>query len=685
MFKKIILTLFVAVLANIAIAQHTKEFTQTDKLFHEGKELFDQRKYSASFRDFEEFLKTTHPTDAGMIMEAEYYMCCNSYELRQADAKSRLENYLENHPYTPYSDRTQYMLGMLSYESKKYTQALNHFRKIDETHLIDKEKIDLLFCRGYANLQTGNTVKALEIFKTLKVMESRYQPTARYYTGYCEYVLGNYEAALPDLLAVETHPEFEDVAPYYITQIYYSLKNYSEVDKRADFLLKKYPDSKYNAELYRINGERSYATGNYIKAIENLKNYEKISPTVMRNDMYYLGISYVKTNQSQQAIQYLSKVTTQNDEMSENAYLQLGNAYINSGDKNNARMAFEAATRTNFNNFVREEALYNYALTTYETTTAFGESVKAFEQFIAEFPNSKHADQAYDYLSTVYLTSKNYRAAYESVSKIKKLNPKLLETKQYLEYQLGTEAFAASNYPKATDFFTKALTTAPNTKNITDIYFWRAESNYRTKDFAKSESDLLAYFNQPNVAKNQNYLQALYSLGYAYFGQKKYNEALNWFLKYVNLENKISTSVYSDALNRIGDIHFHSRNFDKATEYYDKANSSSSYNGDYALFQSAYTSGLQKNYNLKISKLEQLMTKYPGSEYGDDALYEIARACLMLENDNKAIVTYNRLVSTYPNSNLAPKALLETGMVNFNEKDYTNAIPAFKKVIADYP
>ena len=109
------------------------------------------------------------------------------------------------------------------------------------------------------------------------------------------------------------------------------------------------------------------------------------------------------------------------------------------------------------------------------------------------------------------------------------------------------------------------------------------------------------------------------------------------------------------------------------------------YNGDYALFQSAYMTGLNKNYNQKITKLEQLLSKYPNSEYGDDALYEMARAYLMLENNAKTTDTYNRLIATYPNSNLAPKAVLETGMVYFNEHDFDRAIPAFKKVVAEYP
>ena len=124
--------------------------------------------------------------------------------------------------------------------------------------------------------------------------------------------------------------------------------------------------------------------------------------------------------------------------MTENAYLHLGNAYIRANDKENARLAFEAA-RTNFDKQVREEALLNYALTTYETTSAFGESISAWS-------NSWKNSQTQRMLIksriiwpwniwllkiTKWLTN---------LSKKLPVNEKILEAKQYILYQLGTEA-----------------------------------------------------------------------------------------------------------------------------------------------------------------------------------------------------------------------------------------------------
>ncbi|MEI8085427.1 MAG: tetratricopeptide repeat protein [Paludibacter sp.] len=684
--KKIIaFSVLIISFAGTILGQHTLIYTHSDLLFNSGKELYNQRKYAASYRNFEEYLKTTEATQAGQIQETEYYLAANAYELRQEDAKERLESYLLQHPYTPFFDRSNVMLGMLLYEKKDYKKALTYFNQVTDKHLGNKERVDFLFCKGYACLDTKNFTQALAIFKELKGMKTRYDLSATYYYAYTEYTLGNYVAALPEFLKIENEAAYKSIVPYYIIQIYYSQKEYGQLNERADNLLKNNPNNKNNAEIYRIMGEIAYRKGDYATAITNLKSYEKLFPKVLRNDMYLLGLSYFELKDYQNTVQYLSKVTTDKDEMTENAYLHLGNSYIKLNDINNARLAYEASLRTNFNKTVREEALFNYALTTYQTTSAFGESIAAFEQLLTEFPNTKYTDKAYDYLTSVYLTTKNYEAAYQSIQKIKEPNTKLLETKQYLLYQIGTEAFTLNKLDKAIEYFTLSLESSSTGKYSAECLFWRAESYYRTNRSEKSIADLKAFFNNSYSESSINYITANYALAYGYFSQKNYSEALNWFLKYTAGEKNLKSNTYPDALNRIGDCNFYSRNFEKAETYYNKAASASPNTADYAMFQSAYVAGLQKDYSKKISKLENLITQFPKSEYTDDAMFEMGRAYLITNNDTKAIASYQRLLDKQPKSDLARKAALEIGMIYFNGNNFEQAIAAYKNVIFKYP
>ena len=91
MRKIIVISLIMTMLAGFTNAQHTLIYTHKDVLFNKGKELFNQRKYAASYRSFEEFLKTTDAKNAGQIQEAEYYMAANAYELKQDDAGKMLK------------------------------------------------------------------------------------------------------------------------------------------------------------------------------------------------------------------------------------------------------------------------------------------------------------------------------------------------------------------------------------------------------------------------------------------------------------------------------------------------------------------------------------------------------------------------------------------------------------------
>jgi TolA-binding protein len=476
--------------------------------------------------------------------------------------------------------------------------------------------------------------------------------------------------------------------PYYIVQIYYAQQNYEEVAARADELLKNNPDNGNNAEIHRILGEMAFAKEDYQTAAEHLKLYElsftdkKILP--LREDLYLLGVAEYKLEDYAEAVTTLKKVKQENDSISESTCLHLGHAYTKTNDFEKAKLAYSAAMNFRISPAVREEAMYNYALCTYQNNTALGESIKAFNDFLQEYPDTKHAEDAYRLLATVYMDSKNYRAALEAVNAIPTQTQKLREIKQYLRYQIGVDAFLQGKMQETVELMTEVIDNEPNTSVYkTDAYYYRAEAEYRLHQYELCYNDLRAFLAQPdNRSGNRN--MACYLMGYALFSLKQYSEAEVEFRRFVETADR-QQPVYADALNRIGDCCFNNRAFSEAAAAYGKVVELKTAGADYAMFQLGYVQGLQRRYADKVKTMESLVEAYPKSDYADDALYEIARANLQDEDNEKAINAYQRLITDYPNSNFARKSSLEMAMTYRNMRRTDEAVDAFKQTISLYP
>ncbi len=684
--KNLFLCISLLMLAFINVhGQETFTYDNIDKNFFEGKELFSQRKFAASLVYFNRFLEQKKVADSEKIQEAHYYIACEAYEMRRENAATLLGNYLQNYPYTQFKDKVYLMLGNLSFQKKKYKKALVFYDNVTDRRLSDEEAAELNFNQGYSYLAIEDYSKAMSYFKQLRGKKSKYANSAAYYYSYCQYSQKNYDAALEGFLAIKDQAEFSAFVPYYIIQIYYYKKDYDNLIPYAEKVLSENPSAPNNVEVNRILGEIAYQRNDYQKTIEYLKAYAKGNPKVMRNDMYILGMSYFNVFDFKNAANSLTKVTSVKDSLSQNAYLHLGHSYVQLENKNNARMSYRTASEMDFDKKVKEEAAYNYILTTFETTTPFGESIKAFEAFLNEFPDSEYKQRVTENLITAYMSSKNFNAARESLDNFKALSPAMKDVKAYILFQLGTEEFVKAYYDNAIQDFNNSLELATPDFNDAQVYYWRAESHYRNEDYELARKDYQTFFSKKGANLFPEYNLANYAIAYTYFQNKQYKESLPSFKDYVKGETNKKAPTYSDALDRIADVYFMGRNFNEAEKYYDLSIQTGSRSGDYAAYQKALVLGLLKNYNGKVTGMKELQTKYPKSDYQDDSYYEMGRAYVLLEKREKALEAYRTLIEKFPLSPLARKAALEIGMLYYNAGDYDKAIEAYKKVVAAYP
>lgn len=695
MIKKLSLIMALAAIMAVPVkAQWSQTYASDDANYNEGISLYQQGQYAAAQVYLQDYQQDF------------YYIAC-AFELRQKLAQKQLKEYLETHPYTTYASEVHYMLGVLAFErandksaavgQKGYSSAIKEFNKADIHELFRPHQETIHFYRGYARLQLSQPSQAQSDFKAIMSGSTPYALQAKYYYAYCQYCLGDYGKALKTFLALEDS-RYADIVPYYIVQIYYRQGQYDEVYKRANQLLANNPGNPQNGEVHRIMGEISYKQANYEAAITHLEEYENIftkqGMDLLREDIYLMGICQYQLGNYTDAAGYLERVKYINcDTLTQSANLHLGHIYHSTGMTEKAKAAYKMAANECFTNMTAEEAAYNYALLVYESSTALEDPANVLLNFRKRFPKSEHTNRINTLLSDVYMQSKDYARALASLETIDNPSRELVLTKQYLRYQLATDAFLNNKHQTAVDWFDKVITnsTQPLLQGmpaagvyLRESYFCKAESEYRLADYPAAKQALNLFFAQPTAEQSDNHQLARYLKGYILFQEKNYPAAQTAFADFVADADQ-SQATYVDALNRLGDCAFSQRDFLQAESYYARVQATGASGTDYATFQRGYTLGLLRRYADKIDQMERLVRAYPKSDYADDALYEIARAELQRENTPSAIQAYDRLLSSYPKSSLAPKATLEKAMLYYNSHDYDMAKVAYKEVIKNYP
>lgn len=669
----------------VVSAQQTEPLTNNRRLLDDGKELFLRHDYAAAQQTLMQYVKQNSQTETSD--EVAYMLTCTAYELNASDRLEQLENFLDAYPDSRHRNRVQALLASTYFFQEKYLETIATFKGCD-LELLSNEERDVCTLRlATAYQKIGNLQEASMWFSILKEVSEKYHADAVYNLAYIDYVQKRYDEALAGFREVESDEHYRKLSPYYIADIYLIKGNYEQARRIAGVYVEAYPDEPNAVQMKRIAGEAAYGMKDYMQAVQNLEVYCSEVKNPDRKALYELGMSYAQIGVYSKAAARLGEVTTTQDALTQNAYLHMGLAYLQLKERNQARMAFEQASATNYDAAVKEQALYNYALCIHETSySPFAESVTVFERFLNEYPHSAYADKVNDYLVEVYMNTRSYMAALKSIAKISQPGERILEAKQKLLFRLGTQAFAQAAFENAIECFSQSLQLGRyNQQTKADAYYWRGESKYRLEQYAAAAADFRQYLEFAQDKRTEEYGLALYNLGYTAFKQKQYSSAQTWFARCVQSGVSLQATVMADAYNRLGDCNFYARSFETAQQMYAKAAATDTSLGDYSLFQEAFVKGLQRNYTGKIQTLNQMITAYPSSQYLDDALYEQGRAFVQLEDSENAVKRYKLLVERFPDSPLSRKAANEIGLLYYQNDQYAAAIEAYKTVITKYP
>ncbi len=665
-------------------AQQTAIYYDPDEDLKEGIELFYKEKYGAAQDRFNRYLNRTAGKEATSRIDAQYFESICALRLDQRNAEVKIEAFLDEYPESAKANEAAFEMAKISFQQEKYRKAVRWFQKVNSKRLSSEEKTEYAFKNGYCFFEEKEFDRALPYFQEILASESEYTDDATYYYGYIQYLKGNYETALGYFLKLTEDKSFKGIVPFYIAQILYLQEKYEEVIDYAPGLMKN-ADNDQRTEIARIIGDAHFRLKKYAEAVPYLEQYRRGVSKMNRQEHYQLGFAYYMNNQLQEAVGELEQVKDGDDPLSQNSNHLLGGILINLDDKYKARNAFRKASILEFDKAIQEESMLNYAKLNFDLSIS-GETIKAFEEFLTTFPDSKYNDEVYDYLVKAFINTRNYKDALVTLDKIENKNSDLKSAYQRIAFYRGLEMFNNLRFKDAINMFDKSLEYGWFDAKLKALcHYWTGEAWYRLESY---DYAIEAYnkFLISNQAYNlPEYNLAHYNLGYSFFKQDKYTDAMSWFRKFTGRIGKSDDKLLTDAYNRIGDCYYINRSYWQAIEYYDKASALRSDDADYALFQKGFTLGLVQRPNKKIEELDKLISVYPKSNYADDAMFEIGKSLVEIEDKDGAITTFRKLISTYSTSSFVRKSYLQLGLIYYNGEQNDQALDMYKKVVNTWP
>lgn len=671
-------------------SQQTVFYDDPDATFRKGIDLIEKNQFGAAQHVFEKLIQNLPAGESVMRLDAEYLDALCDYKLDHPQARDKFSDFIRHYPDHSKTNHAWLHLGFIQYSNRKYRDAIESFEHVDPFMLGEQEHAEFIYKLGYSYLKNDNPGKAKEVFYPILNTLSDYQNAATYYYAYLTYKEGNYKDALGWFEKVRNDGQFGEEIPIYLLQINYEIKDYDEIIKTGTgFIGKNIPDKKKNSEACRIVGEAFYRKAYYSEALTYLEKFTETSKISLTHEQnYQLGFASYKTGDFDKASGYFQKTVSANqkDEITQNAWIHLADCYLKKGEKKFAQNAFYSASQLDFDESIREEALFNYAKLTYELAyDPFNQAMVALNEYITKYPNSDRIDEAYSYLTNLLLSTKNYQAAIDAIERSKTKNKEMKAAYHEITFKRGVQLFNMGHFEDAIEIFSKAKSGNTDQALATQARFWIGESFYRLGNYQKAMDAYDNFMVTPGASKLDNYLDAKYNLGYCWFKMKYYEEAIQEFEQFLLRPVEKKAAFQTDAMLRLGDCYFITKNYNEANDFYDKAIRRNSPDSDYALYQKSLAEGALGGREQKVSILKQLLNKYPKSSLTDDATFEIASMFLLMNDNSSALEWYKKLQTNFPKSSYMLKSLQKEGLILYNESRYDQALGVLKKVVEDYP
>ncbi len=685
--KQIILFAFLYIISKSTAAQQTFFITDPQANFKQAKEYFQKEYYSLAypiFRDLQSGLKYEGENDPGTnSLEIRYYaIVCGlkQFDSGSVESAKTFINLENDHART---EMMSFNLAEYYFGQKNYVQAVTYYEKAGIDNLSNKEIADLKFHQGYCYFTQKKFDQAKPLFDAIRQMpKNPNYVDANYYYGFICFYNRNYSDALTAFRVVQDQPTYSKIVAYYIANIYLIQNQNEKAIQYAAAELAK-GGQYYDLELKQLVGHGYYVKQDFGKALSYLEPYVSQSKKVSREDLYELSYCYYQTKNWNKAIEGFKQLGGKEDSLSQNSMYMLGDAYLKTGQKANARNAFMICASNSKIKTQKEISVFNYAKLSYELGYQ-DIALNELKEFMHDFPASSYNQEAKELMVSVLANTNNYKDALVMMDSLgtksplgKKLYPRIL-------YGRAIELINDGMLVSANDLLDKALKDPNNQTELPMLNFWKGETSFRLNRMDDAIHYYLEYLKSNQSSGEANPANAKYNLGYCFLKKENYKQAQGFFEQVAKNPRISSVPLEQDAWLRNADCYYMSRDFKTALAMYNKVIDYSWPASDYATFQKAMIAGVN-NGNEKISLLNGMVRKFPASDLVPDANMEIANTYLSNEQYREALPYLKNVLGSKENDALKPRAYLRSGIAYYNLDNNKEALNQYNNLLHQYP
>lgn len=569
-------------------------------------------------------------------------------------ARSQFNRLLQRYPQTRHHSEVHFRLGWLHLQLGQYEQALNAFAAAgtpanrDYVTFMEAECLRKMGDADPQKLQEAllkyNSVTALFPNSPLAALATLRSALTMFERG----DTSNATVSLRQFLSLHSKDELAPAATFL-------LATRSGPDKSSQYfeeILQKYPHGiVFDAALVGLQKldyeERAYQ--NVINRKTNFQtnassgptnDYQRLHHLLLAESAYYLK-QYELANKH-----YAAAGNDSKDDLSQKAALGQAWCQLQSGQPEQAALAFETLTKTITSENQRRAA--------FGLATAYFR-MQQYQEAIRTYPvrNEKISDpeRRQMFAKSLYRIGESYYRL------------------QYYAQAIETWEQLGEQYPEST--------LAPEAQlKIADTYF---RANHYEEAIAVHQDILQNYAATPYARKS------LLQLAQCEYNAGDYEAAITHFEDF--LMTYPEDAQRKDALSGLQLGYYQLGQGDQASEALQKliAQSPNSTLSADARFQLAMNHLTEENYAAAIQTFKEILTLFPESSYAMDAQFALAKAYNEKGDYEKATQEFSRFIQYFSEGSQIPEAVFNIGIGFFNLESYLSASDYFQRVLEQHP